>query len=276
MKSKLFSYSHQQTVFSWFPQVSCKSHFLGQRVFKPSLQILGLSLLLSGLFGGTASAKDSVLNGSLTIDFAGNQDEISQTPLNGDLKIMIPNQGRFAGLKIPKNIDGQPFRGQEFTVSLVSSGCVLDGGGPKSGQALLHLTQNLRKQPMTGSVFKTTVSNGQYECLFGGASQVLPYDPFDGNHHNAVLGELVIWWTQALSNPNISNDQNVEEEMRQFFEIPNTSTFHRIRLRGVEYPSVSSQGCNSDSKHLSCNRGGSADGMFSADMQVKFKEQELE
>lgn len=225
--------------------------------------------------GGTAYAHDPFLRGTLTIDFTGNQDEIGQPPLDGDLNITIPNQGRFAGLKIPKTIDGQPFRGQEFTVSLVPNGCVLEGG-LDNGQALLRLTKKTKSQPIKGTVFKANVFNGQYECPFGGASQVMPYDPFDGNSQASALGELVIWWTQVLSNPNITNGQNVEEEMRQFFEIPNSHAVHRLRFRSVEYPSAQSPGCNSDSKHLFCNRGGSADGIFNADIRVKFKEKEQE
>lgn len=222
---------------------------------------------------GTTYAHDPDLKGTLTIDFQANQDEISQTPLASELKIQIPNQGRVAGIKIPRTIDGQPFRGQEFSVSLIPTGCVLDGG-PDHGQAMLRLTQKLRRQPIKGTVLKAHVFAGQYDCLFGGASQVLPYDPFDGNHQAAVVGELLIWWTQVLSNQNPNNALSVEEEIRQFFDISDSHDVHRLRLWGVEYPSVQSPGCNSDSRHVHCNRGGSADGVFSADVRVKFKEQE--
>ena len=275
MQLCIFKQPHRQPFSSWSSQNFHKLRFLGKGFSNPSIRILALSLILSGLLGGTAYAHDPVLKGTLTIDFIGNQDEISQNPLDGDLKIMIPNQGRFAGLRIPKTIDGQPFRGQEFTVSLVPNGCVLDGG-PNSGQALLRLSQKLRGQPPTGTVFKTHVSNGQYECLFGGASQVMPYDPFDGNNPASVIGELVILWTQVFSNPNISNGQSVEEEMQQFFEIPTSHAVHYLRFRSVEYPSAQGPQCNSDSKHLSCNRGGSADGIFNADIRLKFKEKEQE
>jgi len=236
---------------------------------------MSLSLIFGGLMASTANAEDTFLKGTLTIDFQANQDEIARSPLPNELKIHIPNQSRVAGIKIPRTIDGQPFRGQKFSVSLVPNGCVLDGG-PDHGQAMLRLTQNLRRQPIKGTVFKAQVFGGQYECLFGGASQVLPYDPFDGNHQASVVGELLIWWAQVLSNQNPNNALSVEEEIYQFFEISNSPAVHRLRFRGVEYPSVQSKACDSDSKHLHCNRGGSADGVFNTDVHLKFKEQELE
>ena len=166
--------------------------------------------------GTTYAAHDTALKGMLTIDFQANRDEMAETSLASELKIHIPNQGNVAGIRIPKTIDGQPFRGQAFSVSLVPNGCVLDGG-PDYGQAMLRLTQNLRRQPIKGTVFKAQVFGGQYECLFGGASQVLPYDPFDGNHQASVVGELLIWWTQVLSNQNPNNRLSVEEEINQFW-----------------------------------------------------------
>lgn len=224
---------------------------------------------------GTTSAAERPVRGTLTIDFhAQPLDEIAQSFLDREIKIRIPNQGRLAGLRIPRNIDGQPFRGQEFSLSLVPNGCVLDGG-PARGQAVLRLTQKERRQSLQGSVFKAPVFNGQYECLFGGASQVLPYDPFDGNHQTSVIGELVIWWTQILSAQLTDEDKTVKDEVYRFFEIDNSQAVHRLRFRGVEYHSVQSPVCKSDSPHLHCNRGGSAEGMFSADVRVKFREREL-
>lgn len=262
---------------TWIPETSIKSTFQGKRIITSSIRAMSLSLLLGGFMAGTTyAAHDTVLKGTLTIDFhATQQDEISQTVLDSEIKFRIPNQGRVAGIRIPRNIDGQPFRGQEFSVSLIPNGCVLDGG-PDHGQAKLHLTQNLRRQPIKGTVFKAQVFGGQYECLFGGASQVLPYDPFEGNQQTSALGELLIWWAQVLSNQNPNNSQNVEEEIHRFFEIPNPSVVHRLKFWGIEYPSAQSTGCKIDSKHVRCNRGGSAEGVFSADVRVKFKEQELE
>lgn len=267
---------NRQLCSSWIPKPSTESIFLGKRLIASTLRAMSLSLIFGGLMAGTTyAAHDTVLNGMLTIDFQSNQqqDEIAQTPLASELKIQIPHQGHMAGIRIPRTIDGQPFRGQEFSISLVPNGCVLDGG-PDHGQAMLRLTQNLRRQPLKATVFKAQVFGGQYECLFGGASQVLPYDPFDGNHSASVIGELLIWWTQVLSNQNTNNALNVEEEIYRFFELSDSQDVHRLQFQGVEYPSMQSKACDSDSKHLHCNRGGSADGVFNADVRVRFKEQQ--
>lgn len=244
------------------------------RVF--AVGAISFSMIFGGLMVGTAyAAKDTILRGTLTIDYQGKQDEISPAPLSTDLKIRIPQQHRIAGLKIPRRINGQPFRGQEFTVSLVPSGCVLDGG-PSLGVASLRLHQKMKKQPFPGTVFKAPVFNGQYECLFGGASQVMPYDPFDGNHETSVIGELVIWWTQVLSHQNPTTNQSVKEEMHEFFEFPNSQAVHRLWFRSVEYHSVQSPGCDPNSPHRRCNRGGTADGIFNADLRARFKDQVLQ
>ena len=261
---------------SWFPETQSSSPFLGKKLIKSAIRAIFLSLIFGGMMAGTTYAQrahDPVLNGSLTIDFQAKQDEISQTPLASEVKIRIPNQRQLAGIRIPRNIEGQPFRGQEFSVSLVPSGCVLDGG-PDHGQATLHLTQNLRRRPLKGTVFTAQVFGGQYECLFGGASQVLPYDPFDGNHQASVIGELLVWWEQILSNQDANTTLSVEAEMHQFFQIPDSHKVASLRLLGVEYPWVQSKSCNTDSGQIRCNRGGSAEGVFNADIRVRFEEPE--
>jgi hypothetical protein len=264
---------NRQLSSSWFPEPASHSPFLGKKWFKSSVRAVFLSLMFGGLMAGTTYAHDPVLNGSLTIDFQANQDEISRTSLASELKIRIPNQRHVAGIRIPRTIEGQPFRGQEFSVSLVPNGCMLDGG-PDHGQAILRLTQKLRREPLKATVFKAHVFGGQYECLFGGASQALPFDPFDGNHQASVVGELLIWWAQVLSNQNPSNALSVEEEMHRFFDISDSHNVDRLRLWGVEYPSVRSKGCSAESKHVHCSRGGSADGVFSTNVRARFEEQE--
>ncbi len=275
MKLDMHHCDNRQQKSNWIPELSFASTFLGKRFITRTIRTMSLSLIMGGLMTSTAYAHDPALIGMLTIDFLAPQDEISQTVLDNEVKIKIPNQGHIAGFRIPKTINGQPFRGQEFSVSLVPSGCMLDGGAER-GQATLRLTQKLRRQPIKATVFKAQVFGGQYECLFGGASQVMPHDPFDGNHQTSAVGELVIWWTQILANQNPNNSQSVKEEMHQFFDISNSHDVHRLRFWGVEYPSVQSQGCNSDPRYVHCNRGGSADGVFNTNVRVRFKQQELE
>lgn len=249
--------------------------FMGKQLVKSAIRVISLSVLAGGLLTGTAYAHDTVLNGTLTIDFKASPAETAQPPLASELTFRIPNQGRIAGIRIPRTIEGQPFRGQEFTVSLVPNGCMLDGG-PSHGQAHLRLTQKLRRQPLTASVFKAQVFGGQYECLFGGASQVLPYDPFDGNHQASTIGELLIWWTQILSNQQANTGLSVQDEILRFFGSSNPHQVERLRFWGVEYPSFQSRGCNSESRHIRCNRGGSADGVFNANVRVRFEDQDHE
>ena len=272
MKLYCFNTRKQQQTGFCAPLSFLRPPFQGRRLIKPTVRVLAASLILGCMLIGTAFAHDPVLNGSLIIDFTGSHGEISPPSPGGEVKITIPNRRHFAGIRIPRHIDGQPFRGQEFTVSIVPSGCVLDGTS-SSGQVLLRLTQNLRRQPTTGTTFKATVASGQYECLFGGASQVLPYDPFAGNQQNSVMGELLIWWAQIFSDQNTDGNQSVKDAIHQFFGIDSNHYVNRLQFQAVEYPSAFSPSCNVGSEQIRCNRGGTADGVFTADVRVRFREQ---
>ena len=80
--------------------------------------------------------------------------------------------------------------------------------------------KKMKRQPIKGTTFKAHVFNGQYECLFGGASQVMPYDPFDGNHQTSVIGELVIWWAQVLTSQNPDTVKALKKKRVSFSKFP--------------------------------------------------------
>ena len=253
------------------PGLAMSNTFLGR---------LGSLCLFAGMFSLLLSSTNMAqahryektrLNGTLTIDFQANQ---PAKPVDEEIHFVIPNKRLIGGMKIPKEVRGFPFRGQEFKVKF-NQVCSFDYGidsGENAGLAHLRLTHKQRYDLRKGSVFKATVMKGAADCLERGDALVTPYDPFMGDAFASSIGEIAIWLSQIYSDDPDGNGVSNEAEIREFFRIPSDRKEMFVRLKYGESGLEKGQGCFPELINIKCSRTGSAMDVYSFDVRLFYRQ----
>ena len=206
------------------------------------------------------------LHGALVIDFT---DTTKMNPIQ-EMTLNIPNRRKIAGVPIPKEVQGMPFRGQEFKVDFRSC---LRAEIANGGHAILHITHKNNRKTTKSTVVQGTVTQLASGCLLSGNAFVMPFDPFMGDPLASWIGQTVIWHTQVLAADPDGNGSTNEQEIRTFFEVPDDQISTRLRIKSAEAPMEFGDECLKLMGKVQCSRGGSAQGIFSSRVKIKFHTQ---
>ena len=206
------------------------------------------------------------LHGALVIDFT---DRTKRNPIQ-ELTFNIPDRKKIAGVAIPKEVNGMPFRGQEFKVDFRNC---LRAEIENGGHAILHVTHKKRHSGRKSTVVQGTVTQLAADCLRSGNALVMPFDPFLGDPLTSWIGQTVIWHTQVFAADPDGNGSTNEQEIRDFFEIPDNQVAKRLRIKSAEAHTELGDDCVELMGKVQCSRGGSAKGIFSSRVMIKFHTQ---
>ena len=206
------------------------------------------------------------LHGALVIDFT---DTTKRNPIQ-EMTVTIPHQRKMAGVPIPKEVKGMPFRGQEFKVDFRNC---LRAEIANGGHAILHMTRKNKPHAPKATVVQGTVTQLASACLLSGNALVMPFDPFMGDPLTSWIGQTAIWHTQVLAADPDGNGTTNEQEIRTFFDIPDDQISTRIRIKSSEAHTELGDECLKLMGKVQCSRGGSAQGIFSSRVMIKFHTQ---
>lgn len=203
----------------------------------------------------SAPAYANTVKGTLNVQFDGNQDN----PMD-PVTFHIFDTNFIAGVKIPKEVNGMPFRGQEFTIDF--NGCT---GALKAGEATLIL-----RRKKTVDTFKSYVTNGSFLCLFNGTAIVSPWDPFTGNLTESLLGEAAIWFRQILDGDPDENMRTNEQEILAGF---GSASDTRVEIREIDdgHSAFGPPNCTQPIGKINCNDGGSSSGILTNFFSIRTK-----
>ena len=234
--------------------------------------LAGVLILLSSTAGPGFAHSDrykeqrTKLHGALVIDFT---DRTKKNPIQ-EMTFSIPNRRKMAGVSIPKEVNGMPFRGQEFKVDFRNC---LRAEIENGGHAILHLSHKSHHSGRKSTVVQGTVTQLASGCLFSGNALVMPFDPFMGNPLTSWIGQTAIWHTQVLATDPDGNGSTNEQEIRNFFEIPDNQIEKRLRIKSAEAHMELGDECVKLMGKVQCSRGGSAKGIFNSRVMIKFHTQ---
>ena len=206
------------------------------------------------------------LHGALVIDFT---DTTKRNPIQ-EMTVTIPHQRKIAGVPIPKEVKGMPFRGQEFKVDFRNC---LRAEIANGGHAILHITHKNRPHAPKATVVQGTVTQLASACLLSGNAIVMPFDPFMGDPLTSWIGQTAIWHAQVLAADPDGNGTTNEQEIRTFFDIPDDQISTRIRIKSSEAHTELGDECVKLMGKVQCSRGGSAKGIYSSRVMIKFHTQ---
>lgn len=193
--------------------------------------------------------------GTLDVQFDGDH-----ANLTDPIMFHIFDQGKIAGIEIPHEVNGMPFRNQEFTIDF--NGCT---GTLKAGEATLIL-----RRKKTVDTFKAYVTNGAFLCLFNGTAIVSPWDPFTGNMIASLIGEASIWFREILDGDPDGNMQTNEQEILAAF---GSSNHTRVEMGDIDYghSGFGAPFCTEPIGKVSCNNGGSSSGILTNFFEIETK-----
>ena len=222
-------------------------------------------LLVIGLAFGTWSAtaapksKSTKLRGTLTIDF--NVRDLNPTIPSGftftvakDKKYSLYDPSGTAAFgsefPVPNSI-----RGGTFTLNAECTNAIATDNN--AGRSHLRVRQKGKR----GTRYRASVTSGAAKCLIAnGATRVdSPFDdPFLGNDDLSffLAGQRAIWLTQILASAEALGEG--VNTLRTFFEVPVEQTVVEPKYRTSELS-------------IYLNRGGSAQGVISNSIELKFK-----
>ena len=163
-----------------------------------------------------------------------------------------------------------PFRGQEFKVDFRNCRrAEIENGG----HAILHITHKNNRHATKSTVVQGTVTQLASGCLLSGNAFVMPFDPFMGDPLTSWIGQTAIWHTQVLAADPDGNGSTNEQEIRTFFEIPDDQISKIMRIKSTEAHMELGDECLKLMGKVQCSRGGSAKGIFSSRVMIKFHTQ---